>query len=76
MEMEINVINNKIFTKPYFKVRARGKEISYHFTVKSKPHEGIDLLITASVNIYQEKYSNNSNSNEKMLFLRKTDETI
>ena len=55
MEMEINVINNKIFTKPYFKVRARGKEISYHFTVKSKPHEGIDLLITASVNIYQEK---------------------
>ena len=55
MEMEINVINNKIFTKPYFKIRARGKQISYHFTVKVKPHEGIDLLITVSVNIYHAK---------------------
>ena len=27
----------------------------YHFLVKSKPHERIDLLITASVNIYQAK---------------------
>ena len=27
----------------------------YHFLVKSKPHERIDLLITASVNIYQTK---------------------
>ena len=46
----------------------------YHFLVKSKPHERIDLLITASVNIYQaKKYSN---SNENMLFVRKTDETI
>ena len=55
MEMEINVINNKIFTKPYFKIRIRGKQISYHFTVKVKPHEGIDLLITVSVNIYHAK---------------------
>ena len=55
MGMEINVINNKIFTKPYFKIRARGKQISYHFTVKVKPHEGIDLLITVSVNIYHAK---------------------
>ena len=55
MEMEINVINNKIFTKPYFKIRARGKQISYHFIVKVKPHEGIDLLITVSVNIYHAK---------------------
>ena len=55
MKMEINVINNKIFTKPYFKIRARGKQISYHFTVKVKPHEGIDLLITVSVNIYHAK---------------------
>ena len=55
MEMEINVINNKIFTKPYFKIRVRGKQISYHFTVKVKPHEGIDLLITVSVNIYHAK---------------------
>ena len=29
--------------------------IIYHFLVKSKPHEKIDLLITASVNIYQTK---------------------
>ena len=42
MEMEINVINNKIFTKLYLKIRVRGKEISYyHFLVKSKPHERI-----------------------------------
>ena len=27
----------------------------YHFQVESKPHEEIDLLITASVNIYQTK---------------------
>ena len=45
----------------------------YHFLVKSEPHERIDLLITTSVNIYQTK---KSNSNENMLFLRKTDETI
>ena len=28
MEMEINVINNKSFTKFHFKIRVRGKEIS------------------------------------------------
>ena len=28
MEMEINVINNKIFTKLYVKTRVKGKEIS------------------------------------------------
>ena len=28
MEMEINVINNKNFTKFYLKIRVRGKEIS------------------------------------------------
>ena len=27
MEMEINVINNKTFTKLYLKIRVRGKEI-------------------------------------------------
>ena len=46
----------------------------YHFLVKRKPHERIDLLITASMNIYQKK--NYSNSNGNMLFLRKTDETV
>ena len=46
MEMKINVINNEIFTKLHLKIRVRGKEISYHFLVKGKPHERIDLLIT------------------------------
>ena len=56
MEMEINVINNKIFTKLNLKIRLRGKKfILYYFLVKSKPHERINLLITASVNIYQTK---------------------
>ena len=41
MEMEINVCNNKNFTD--------------HFLVEIKPHERIDLLITASMNIYQTK---------------------
>ena len=53
MEIEINVINNKIFTKIIFKNKTKRKTnfIIYHFLVKSKPHERIDLLITASVNI-------------------------
>ena len=55
MEMEINIINNKIFTKLYLKTRVRQKENSYHFLIKCKPHERIDLLIKASVNIYQTK---------------------
>ena len=42
-------------TKLYLKIRVRGKEISYHSLVESKPHEIIDLLITASVNVYQTK---------------------
>ena len=28
MEMEINIINNKIFKKIYLKIKVRGKEIS------------------------------------------------
>ena len=52
MEMGINVINNKTFTKLYLKTRVRGKEILYHFLIKSKPHERIDLLITACLKIY------------------------
>ena len=55
--MEINVINNKIFTKLYLRIRVKGKEISYYFLGKSKPHERIDLLITTCVNIYQTKRS-------------------
>ena len=30
MEMEVNVNNNKIFTKLYLKIRVRGKEISWY----------------------------------------------
>ena len=42
---------------------------NYHFVVESKPHERIDLLIIASVNIYQAKKKKKySNSNENMLF--------
>ena len=74
MEMEINVINNKIFTNLLKNKSKRKRNFIYHFLVKSKPHERIDLLITACVNIYQKKKY--SNSNENMLFLRKTDETI
>ena len=74
MEMKINVLNNEIFTKLYSK-RSKRSFIIYHFLVESKPHEKINLLTTASVNIYQTKKTY-SNSNEKMIFLRKTDETI
>ena len=30
MEMEINVINNKVFTKSYLKIIVRKKQISYY----------------------------------------------
>ena len=45
-----NVFKNKSMMKRNF--------IMYHFLVESKPHERIDLLITASMNIYQIKKSN------------------
>ena len=48
-EMEINIINNKVFTKIYIKNKKKRNFIIYHFLVESKPHERIDLL---SVNIY------------------------
>ena len=49
----------------------------YHFLLEYKPNGRIDLLITASMNIYQKKKrKKNSNSNENMLFWRKTDKTI
>ena len=47
METEIKVINYNIHNFRNF--------IIYHFLVESKPHERIDLLITASMNIYQTK---------------------
>ena len=62
--MEINVINNKNFTKFYLKIRFKNKSrrkrnfITYHFLVESKPHERTDLLIIASINIYQTKKKN------------------
>ena len=72
MEMEINVLNNKIFTKLYLTIRVRGKAI-YYFLAKSKPHERTDLLITASMNINQTK---TPIVMKTCFFLRKTDETI
>ena len=66
MAMQINIINNK--SQYMFKNRSKRKRnfIIYHFLVKSKAHERVDLLITARVNIYQtKKYFN---SNENMLF--------
>ena len=52
----------------------RKRNFMYHFLAKSKPHERIDLFITADVNIYHTK--KNSSSNENMLLSRKTNETI
>ena len=53
-EMEISFINNfhKILSKNKSK---RKRNFIYHFPVKSKPHERIDLLIITGVNIYQTK---------------------
>ena len=53
-EMEISVINNfhKILSKNKSK---RKRNFIYHFPVKSKPRERIDLLIITRVNIYQTK---------------------
>ena len=67
MEKKIIVINNKNKRKRKRKFRI------YHFLVESKPHEGIDLLITASVNIYQTKkrkkrYSNSNENKETSSF--------
>ena len=58
-----------------FKNKSRGERnfIIYHFLVKSKPHEKVHLLITASVNIYQTKVLIVMKT---CFFLRKTDETI
>ena len=57
MKMEINVINsNEIFTEIVKNKNKRKRNfIIYHFLVKKKSHERIDLLITTSVNIYQTK---------------------
>ena len=67
MEMEINVINNTKFSQNYSRNKSKRKRnfIIYHFLVKTKPHERLDLLIITSVNIYQTK---KSNSRENMLF--------
>ena len=53
--MEMSLIIK--FSKNYIKNNSKRKRnfIIHHFLVKSKPHERIDLLITASVNIYQTK---------------------
>ena len=45
------------FSKNKFKNKSKRKRnfIVYHFLVESKPHERMDLLITASMDIYQTK---------------------
>ena len=42
------------FSQNIFKNKSKREKkfIIYHFLVENKPHERIDLLITASVNIY------------------------
>ena len=65
MEMKINVINNKFFTKNIFENKSKRKRnfIIHHFLVERVNlliHERVDLLITASVNIYQIKKEKNS----------------
>ena len=47
------------FSQNIFKNKSKRKRnfIIYHFLLEIKPHERIDLLITASVNIYQSKKS-------------------
>ena len=65
MEMEINDINNKIFTKLYLKLKEEKKfhKISFSSKKETKCEYLPDM----------KKYSN---SNQNMLFSRKTDETI
>ena len=55
MEMELNVINNKNFTFFFLNKSKWKRNIIYHFLVEIKPHERIDLLITAIMNIYHTK---------------------
>ena len=52
--IEINIINNKVFTKNIFKNKSKRERnfIIYNCLVESKPHQRIELL---SVNIYQTK---------------------
>ena len=44
----------KFSQKIYLKIKVKRKRnfITYHFLVESKPHERVDLLITATENIY------------------------
>ena len=44
----------KFSQKIYLKIKVKRKRnfITYHFLVESQPHERVDLLITATENIY------------------------
>ena len=70
MEREIN---NKIFTKLYLKIKVRGKEISDIIFCKKET-----TWKKRSIDYSKCEYllHKNSNSNENMLFLSKTDKTI
>ena len=43
------------FSQNIFKNKRKRNFLIYHFLIESKAHERIDLLITASINIYQTK---------------------
>ena len=70
-EMEMEREMSLIIRVSQFFFKNKSKRITNfiicHFLVESKPYERIDLLITASINIYQTK-KKYSNSNENMLF--------
>ena len=71
MEMEVNAINHKIFTKLYLKIRVRGKEIS--FSSKKQTTWKKRAIDYSKCEYLPDK---NSDSKKNLLFLRKTDETI
>ena len=59
------------FSQNIFKNKSKRKRnfIIYHFLVESKPHERIDLWLTASEYLPDKKKKKKySNSNENMLF--------
>ena len=58
--IKLQIHYNKVqkpFHKNLFKIKSNRKKkfIIYHFSVESKSHESIDLLIIASTSIYQTK---------------------
>ena len=76
MEIEINVIHNKIFSKLYLKIRVKGKKFHNISFSSKKWATWENRYIDCRKYEYLPDKKVYSNSNENMLFLRKTDETI